>query len=267
MSRLSDLQRAFQRSILTGEPEHAAMLVAADGLDPAARLRIHQHHLTITLTEALQAVYPVVCRLVGNRFFEHMAGEFCRAHPPTSPRLFEYGGALAGFVEDHPAARGVPYLANVARLEWAVAEVLHAPDAIASSSDGPSIGEALRAAPHRLKLILSPALRFIESPWPVDIIWTKHQPEHRDPEPIDLKIVDPARLIVLRQGDTLTVERLSLGEFVFRQALGSGDTLVAAAEAASLADDAFDLADAFRGLLDWTAIVGWRHEDTATVAT
>jgi hypothetical protein len=263
MSRLFELQRAVQRSILTGDPKHAAMLVTADGLDPAARLRIHQHHLTITLTEALRAVYPVVHRLVGGRFFEHMAEEFCRAHPPTSPRLFEYGGAFAGFIEIHPRCRGVPYLADVARLEWAAAEALHAIDAVTAPTCNASIADALRHAPHELILIVSPSLRFVESPWPVDLIWTRHQPEHPDPGHIDLNSADPARLMVSRWDDTLVIERMASGDFAFRRALADGDKLIAAAERAFAADDAFDLPAAIRGLLSWDAIIRWRRANIA----
>ena len=65
----------------------------ATGSDPAARLAIYRHHVSATLTEALEATYPVVVRLVDRRFFAYAADQFIRRHPPTGPCSSSTGGA------------------------------------------------------------------------------------------------------------------------------------------------------------------------------
>src|SRR5882672_283362 len=64
MPPLRELQGAFLEALLGGPTESAAVHILADGLTPEARLDIYRHHVFITLTAALQAIYPVVCRLV-----------------------------------------------------------------------------------------------------------------------------------------------------------------------------------------------------------
>jgi hypothetical protein len=51
----------------------------SDGLTAEARLAIYRHHVFITLTAALQTTYPVLCRLVHERFFGYAADQYIRA--------------------------------------------------------------------------------------------------------------------------------------------------------------------------------------------
>jgi hypothetical protein len=73
MTSLRELQRDVRAALLGSEDAGAAALVAADGLAPEARLQIYRHHVFTTLTAVLQAVFPVVCRLVDERFFGYAA--------------------------------------------------------------------------------------------------------------------------------------------------------------------------------------------------
>ena len=98
MSALRDTQAAFRAALLGDEPAAALRDISGDGLAREARLAIYRHHVADTLGDLLQAVYPVVCRLVDARFFEYAADRFIAAHPPTSPCLFEYGEAFADFL-------------------------------------------------------------------------------------------------------------------------------------------------------------------------
>ena len=63
--------------------------------------------------------FPVVKRLVGDKYFHAMANVFLLREPPFSPLLIHYGETFAAFVEEFEAAKPLPYLADVARLEYA----------------------------------------------------------------------------------------------------------------------------------------------------
>ena len=89
MPALRDVQAAFRRAVLGGDDAPAAAMVAGDGMAPDARLRVYRHHVFTTLTAALTATYPVVCRLVDERFFNYAADRYIRARPPSAPCLFE----------------------------------------------------------------------------------------------------------------------------------------------------------------------------------
>src|SRR5262249_5105660 len=128
MPALRDLQLAVRDAILGDDGEAAAHHIAGDRLAPEARLEIYRHHVFTTLTSALEATYPVICRLVDHRFFAYAEARYMRAYPPTGPCLFEYGATFPDFLAVFPPCRDLGYLRDVARLEWAMNLALHAED-------------------------------------------------------------------------------------------------------------------------------------------
>ena len=130
MSSLRELQAGVRAALLADDERGVAPDVVDDGLSASARLAVYRHHVFTSLTEALEATYPVVCRLVDRRFFGWVADQYVRVRPPAGPCLFEYGADFAEFVAAFPACAHLPWLADVARLEWAMNAALHAPDAL-----------------------------------------------------------------------------------------------------------------------------------------
>ncbi len=111
------------------------------GLPAEACLRIYRNHLVTTLSAALESTFPVVCRLVDKRFFAYAAHEYLRQHPPQSRCLAEYGAELADFLSGFEPCKDLPYLADVARFEWALNTAATVPEA------SPLEIEALAAIP------------------------------------------------------------------------------------------------------------------------
>jgi hypothetical protein len=120
MPPLLETQRAMARAILTGEESAIA---------PAERLAVYRGTFQAAAVRALRITYPAVHKLVGEAFFDWAAALHSAQSPPRAAWLDEYGGGFPDFLAHLPQAQGVPYLAGVARLEWAVNRVLHAPDA------------------------------------------------------------------------------------------------------------------------------------------
>ena len=255
MPSLADVQARFARALLAGDDGAAADLIAADGLVPSARLAIHRHHHVASLTAALQATFPVVRRLVGDGFFRYLAHEFIRAHPPAQPCLFAFGEALASFVASFPACESLPYLADVARLEWSMNRAAHADDAV------PLDVSTLRTLDpgdlDDLTLRFAPSVVLLTSAWPVDAIWRANQPE-ADPDATVDAGTGPVRLEIRRIGDDVVMRRLGDGEFTFRRALLDGESLHAAATTAATHDIHFDLARALCDLVDDSVLTGYR---------
>ncbi len=157
-------------SALLGDPsERLVGVIAGDGLAPDARLAIYRHHVFTTLTAALQAVYPVVCRLVHERFFAFAAHEFVRHHPPAGPCLFEYGRQFPAFLAGFPPCRALGYLPDVARLEWALNAALHAADAV--PLDLARLRQLDADQSERVIFEFQPSVALVTSPYPVDQIW------------------------------------------------------------------------------------------------
>jgi hypothetical protein len=249
--RLPELQAGFGRALL-GAGDAAALGVLGDGLEADARLRIYRHHVLTSLTDALRATYPVVCRLVDERFFAYAADAYIRACPPSGPCLFEYGGSFPEFLAAFPPCRELAYLPDVARLEWAMNLGLHAHDA--ESIDPARLGAVRPERLAQLVVHLHPSVCLLASPWPIDRIWRGNQPGANPHLTIDLD-TGGAQLEVRRDGDDVVFRALSPAVYALRRALADGRDLGTAAQAALAVDPAFDLAAALRDLLGEGLIV------------
>jgi hypothetical protein len=250
MSSLRELQAGFRDALLAGDERGVAPAVADDGLSAAARLAVYRHHVLASLTAALEATFPVVCRLVDRRFFDWLAAEYVRERPPVGPCLFEYGADLADFIGAFEASRGLPYLADVARLEWAMNAALHAPEAVPLEPD--ALGALAPSEVARLTLRLDSSVTLLSSRWPVDAIWRANQPGADGVAALDAGGV---RLEVRRVGEDVVYRALAPAVFAFRTALAAGRALEDAVEQALDADPAFDLAGEIRTLLDERLLV------------
>ena len=127
-SDLSDLQHRM-RDALTGSDEAAAPLrlrINGHGLDPLARLQIHRNTLRLGLTDVLMDRFPSCRALVGDEFWAATVRRFVGLHAPTSACLVEYGAGMAAFLRGFAPAQAVPYLADMAELDWAVHTVHNA---------------------------------------------------------------------------------------------------------------------------------------------
>ncbi len=249
MSSLRELQAAFRAALLVDDEAAVTPTIVDDDVGVSARLAIYRHHVFTSLTAALEATYPVVMRLVDRRFFGWVADRFVRAHPPAGPCLTEYGDDLPEFLAQFPACGHLPWLADVARLEWAMNVALHAPDAVPLE---PGTLRALEPrALARLTLRLEPSITLLESPWPIDAIWRANQPDADGV--VDLEGGE-ARIEIRRVGDDVVFRTLPAGTFAFRAALSSGRALEDAVERALDAEPGFDLASEIRALLDERAL-------------
>jgi hypothetical protein len=248
MLALRDLQLAMGRSVLGHGEASLADAIVEDGIAPESRLQIYRHHYETSLTEALKAIYPAICRLVDERFFGYAAHEYVKAHPPRRPCLHEYGESFADFLAGFPPCRTLAYLADVARLEWRINASLHAP------SEPPLAANAFRDVAigdyTRLVFRLLPSLGYLESPWPIDHIWLGRE------QAVDLG-QGGCRLEIRQRGEEVVFARLDEPEFVLRQALLAGERLERAVAGALAADPLFDLAMALRRLLGEELVTGF----------
>ena len=250
MPNLLELQRQLRLVVLGGDTAGLAAAVRGDGLDPAARLRIYRNHAFATIGAVLEGTFPVVCRLVDKRFFAYAAHEYLREHPPHSRCLVEYGADFADFLAGLEPCKNLPYLADVARFEWALniaatvreASPLKIEVLAGIAPEGASL----------LKISLQPSVSYFASGWPIDAIWLANQQD-------EVRTVDLASggtTVEMRRADEgFSWQRLAAGVFAFRRALAEGVALGTAAATAT-ADPAFDLAAALDRLFAERLVIG-----------
>ena len=256
MSALHELQQAFASAILDGHADELAPRVRSNRLAGAERVQIYRNNAYVSLTEALADVYPVVGRLVGTEYFAQLARAYIRAHPPRSGNLHDFGRELPLFVRALPEAHALPYLADVAALEWSYHKVFHAADA------GPLDLDRLATVPEaehgRLRLTLHPATRLVASRYPIYAIWEANQDDERPVPTVDLDS-GPDYVMAARRNLITFVARLAPGDYALAAELASGATLARACGAALAADPAIDVGDALGRLVASGTIVGFHH--------
>ena len=245
MPSLRELQVGFADALLAGDaaPPPFATIPPERA---AERIAVYRRALFANYRNALGATYPVVARLVGAPFFGAAVDAFVRAHPSTSGDLNVYGDAFPAFLGRYPPAAGLPYLADVARLEWAQDEANRAADPHATPDDvlaalAALTPEALPAA----RLALAPSCRLVASPYPVLRIWRSNQPGCEAEGRVSLDEGGDA-LLVRREAAGVTIERVAASEFAWLEALARGVPLADAIEAAAATGTPFDLATVLR---------------------
>ncbi|MGQ0664124.1 MAG: HvfC/BufC N-terminal domain-containing protein [Pseudomonadota bacterium] len=259
MPTLRELQSSFRAAMHGDDPVAIAAAVVVDRLAPARRLQIYRNHYDLTLGEALAATFPVVRRLVGESFFGFAARQFTAAEPPCGPCLFEYGAGFPDFLAELPACRSLPYLPDVARLEWAINLAYHASDVPAL---GPGdLSEVAPAQMPDLAFVLHPSCRLLESRYPVDRIWRVNQPDADPAVQVDLA-ESGVRLFVRRRGLDVEWRTLDAAEYAFLHRLGAGRSVQQAFEAAT-ATGPLDLTSTLAGLVADGALTGFLDTRTA----
>src|SRR5262249_43075734 len=161
-----ELQQGFADALLRGDAAPVAPGAARTD-DGGERFAIYRRAVFANYRNALAASYPVVKELVGAPFFNAAVDAFVHDHPSTSGDLNVYGGAFGAFLAAYPHARPLPYLPDVARLEWAIDEANRAAD---SGHDRNAMIAAMAALPPErlpsLRLKLDPSCRIVSSAFP-----------------------------------------------------------------------------------------------------
>jgi hypothetical protein len=138
MLPLADLQRAVAHAVMTGE---AVPAVIHGRLRPEEAMCIHRNTVLGTLTGALRLSHPTVGALVGEAFFDQAAIAFTQTQPPRTASLARYGEGFADFLAGFVPT--LPYLADVARLDFAIERALQSESGTRRFALGPAVAMIL----------------------------------------------------------------------------------------------------------------------------
>ena len=250
------LQNRFRAAVLGGDDRPLAALLAP-GLNPAIpmarRIAVHRNTYFGSLTEALAAAYPVTEKLTGAAFFALAARAFIDANPPAKPDLAAYGGGFGDFLDAFPPAASVPYLGDVARLEWALVEATFAAEA--DPLDPAAFAQVPPNQVAGLVFTFHPSARLIRCRWAAHSVWLAHRGD--PPAPVD-PAAGPDAVLLVRPADRMLTERLSQGEAALIAALTTGENLGDAATAALGEEPGLDLSAALARLLRAGAIIAFQ---------
>lgn len=190
-----------------------------------ARARVYQNNMLTALGQVIVDAYPVTAKLVGNEFMRALARAYVETHPACSPVLNEYGAPFPEFVESFPPAQGVPYLADVARLDHAYQAAVFAADEpalVPADLSGLSDEDIAALMPG-----LHPSVQLVTSNFNALEIWQAN----RSATEGKVSLVEVRTFAVLARGQAgVAAHDISQTEYEFLQDLAAGKPLGTAIE-------------------------------------
>lgn len=247
----------FTATLLSAAGACPPGLRAWNGSDPAQRFAVYRNNVTVSLIDALADTYPVTQAMLGEDFFRAMARLYVRAEPPRSPVLAWYGDSFPDFVQGFPPASGLPYLADLARLEMRYVQAYHAADASAlPMADLAGLLADANALAH-VRFSLHPALETVRSRYAVVSLWIAHQGQTPANSLGEINLQRGEAALLMRQGLEVEIVRLEAGAAQFIDCLRSGATFADAVHSAA----PFDLSNALQLLIRGGAITHFTFQE------
>jgi hypothetical protein len=245
----------FARAIMTpesagdavSEAEAAARLTAGPRLSALDRLEIYRRGYHARLIECLADDYPVLQGALGHEVFEALCRAYVAQHPSDSPSLNYYGRFMSGFLRNGAPADvpSRPFGSDLAALEWAIVEVIHAPSAEPLTLEG--LGQVPQDAWPGARLVANTALQLQRFDYPVNAFF---QQVREGAQPA-LPGPAPSATVVYRSGPTIWRMDLTEPMFVVLQGLLSGETLADALGRAEEALTGVDPVEAGQRVTHW----------------
>lgn len=251
-TRLVQDQQTLLGAVLGGQSDDALWALVDSNTSNASGLRgkslasrglqAYRSHGLALGERALRAAYPVVAQLMGEENFAALAPHFWRARPPTCGDMGQWGDGLAKFLTTAPQLADEPFLADVARIEWALHRASFAAD---SSADFTSFELLSAAPPATPSLKFSPGAWLLDSAFPVVTLIHAHRLPAEDR---NQALAHAAALLgsgtgekalVWREGFKPQLRHISATEHALLVALQAGHSLEAALTQAGHAEDQF----------------------------
>jgi len=182
-------------------------------------LAVYRHAYRARLRDCVADDFTAVAQMLGERAFTRVADAFIAAHPPCDATLNAYGRFFAPWLAT-TRITGRVHLTELAQLEWALIEALHAPLARALSG-----ADLAGIAPHAwtaITLRVAPSLRLI----PLRYNTNAHYEAFRTKRPAPSVLRMSGGVVVMRQQDGLqrfvldALEARVLGALVAGASLG-----------------------------------------------
>jgi hypothetical protein len=248
-TRLRDVQAWVSETVTrpldaggTRDAEH--VVTSGPRMSAVDRIDLYRWGYHARLVECLADDSPAVQSLLGPDEFEKLCHHYVAAHPSTSPSLNYFGRHLADFAKTN-APHG-ELVSELARLEWALVEMIHAPPAPVLA-----LAELQTIAPEawaNARLPASGTVRILRFQFPIN----RYFQSFRDGDAPTMPSAEPSVTAVYRRGFVVWRMDLTPAMAGLVDALFSGATLgEALATIAVHAEDAEALAEAERNVMLW----------------
>lgn len=155
-------QSHFVTAAMNPDLPAPAGIIGPDGAPAPKRFAVYRNNIIVSLKEAMKDGFPAVASLVGEAFFAAMTDIYVRQNVPRSPILALYGNDFDQFIASFEPAASLPYLSEIAQLEYALRRAYHSADALPVASQALQNPEIFSA-----RLTLAPAVQMLQFNFPV----------------------------------------------------------------------------------------------------
>jgi len=255
MSTLRKLQEGFAKSVNGKADENYAGVICNAGLSGTRRLGIYQHGVAIGLRDALGGVYEVVKKLVGDEFFTHVAESYIRVHPSTSGNIHDFGEKFPDYLGNFLGLETLPYLPDVARLEWAYHATFHSP--VGEVLNINELAQVPESQYEKLSLLLSPTCSLLRSNFPILRIWQVNQEDDSSGDGVVDLNEGGVELAIVREGKQIAFHTLMPGAFAMLKAFSDGKSFNVSCEAALNIDSGCDVSKVLQDVVMNRIVVGF----------
>lgn len=179
VNALLQQQTALVNALFAQPSDHAAsdtLLPLLDTANPQNQrgLQAYQANGHSLAERGLRAAFPVIDMMIGTTSFNALARDLWHRQPPARGDLALWGETLPAFLASNEQLADVPYLADVARAEWALHRAAFAADA---QPDPASFARLTSEDPEQLSLTLAPGATVISSRFPIASLVLAHRGE------------------------------------------------------------------------------------------
>ena len=172
MSRLADIQEAFQRFLLTADSQKiGSHVVGTERVPVEVRLGVYGDGYRSRLIEVLESSYPVLASLLGEADFQTLGAKYVATHESTFFSIRYYGHELADFLSADAEYSKAPLLAELAKWEWAMAAAFDAADA--EPIDSTALAQVAPEDWAELRFEWSPSVQVLELEWNAPELWRR----------------------------------------------------------------------------------------------
>lgn len=232
---LAELQRAVAARIRGGDaPAVEGWARVPAGVDIAVRLAVYTQGYPARVTESLSEAFPAMAHILGEGSFASLAARYLEQLPAELRNLNDVGAALPAFLPLDRLSKELPFLPELAQLEWAVVTCFHG-ETVAPFDTSRCAGWGMDDWA-RARIGFQPGMELVRSAWPLREL---RQARHADRSAIDIDLVErPDRVLVYRSGFEVVVESVGATEASAIERLRAGERLgeVTAALAAAGAE-------------------------------
>ena len=179
MNTLLTSQRALLQALFGAASDAEALktLTTDHAMPTRARgLASYQSNAHMLAERVLVAAYPVVTAILSPDSMGQLARALWHRHPPVRGDLARWGADLPGFIAASPQLAELPWLADVARIEWALHAAATAADAPAPA-DLASLALLTTHDPDQLTLTLAAGTTCLSLDWTATRIVLAHLAE------------------------------------------------------------------------------------------